>query len=342
MACYLCGTMPRLPSVSVGVLIGASYVLLLGCDQGSTTTPKASAGATSGGSTTAGTSGVGGGGGCLGIGCYETSGGVANLGGTTLTAGTAGTGTAGGSGGAGTAGASSGGANGSCAGALFCDDFESYTGTPGAPWTVKKNAQGAVVIDGAQHKSGSKAVKFTTTGADSYQQAFIDLTKPFPVANNAFYGRMMIYTTKAANDGVHWTMIQGEGPATSQGISRADVRYGGQHQQGLMANYDSAGKASDCWQHSQTKMPEGKWACMEWYFEGATNTQKFWLDGKAIDDLTVAGQGQGCVSQGTEGKWLFPSFEHLDLGWESYQTDDAREVWIDDVAIGTTQIGCPK
>jgi len=139
---------------------------------------------------------------------------------------------------------------------------------------------------------------------------------------------------------VHWTMIQGEGPATG-GITRADVRYGGQHQQSLMANYDTTGKASDCWQHSQTKMPEGKWACMEWYFEGATNTQKFWLDGKAIDDLTVTGQGQGCVSQETAGKWIFPSFERVYVGWESYQADPAREVWIDDVALGTSKIGCP-
>ncbi len=106
-----------------------------------------------------------------------------------------------------------GGAIGGCEGALFCDDFEGYADTPGTPWTVKKNAQGTVAIDGAQHRSGSKAVKFTTSGAAAYQQAFISIDKPFPVANNAFYGRMMIYATKAANDGVHWTMIQGEGPA---------------------------------------------------------------------------------------------------------------------------------
>jgi hypothetical protein len=198
-----------------------------------------------------------------------------------------------------------------------------------------------VVIDGAQHKSGAKAVKFTTSGADSYQQAYISLDKIFPVASNAFYGRMMIYTPKAPNDGVHWTMIQGEGAATG-GITRAQVRYGGQHQQSLMANYDSSGKASDCWVHSQTKMPEGKWACMEWYFEGATNTQKFWLDGKAIDDLTVTGQGDGCVSHDTGDKWIFPTFERVYVGWESYQTDAAREVWIDDVALGTTQLGCPQ
>jgi hypothetical protein len=283
----------------------------------------------------------------LGFGGHVTSGGSLGQAGVSSLAGAAGTGTGGGSGGTASAGAagtgSSGGAASGCQGALICDDFESYSDKPAMPWTVNVDGGGAgkVVIDTAQHKSGTKSVKFTTSGAVAYQRAFIGLTKPFPVANNAFYGRMMIYTTKAANDGVHWTMIQGEG-ARTDGITRADVRYGGQHQQSLMANYDSSGKASDCWQHSQTKMPEGKWACIEWYFEGATNTQKFWLDGKAIDDLTVVGQGQGCIAHDTGDKWLFPTFDHLYLGWESYQTDDPREVWIDDVAVGTTQIGCPQ
>lgn len=246
----------------------------------------------------------------------------------------------GGGSGGGAAGAGAGGGNGACNGALFCDDFEAYTDAPGAPWMVQKNAQGNVIIDGAQHRSGTKAVKFTTTGTMSYQQAFMSLTKIFPVAQNAFYGRMMMYATKAANDGVHWTMIQGEGAATG-GITNAKVRYGGQQQKSLMANYDSTGKKSDCWQHSATKMPEAKWACMEWYFDGATNTQKFWLDGNAVNDLTVMGVGEGCLSNETDNKWVFPTFSKVSLGWESYQTDDPREVWIDDVALGTSKIGCP-
>jgi hypothetical protein len=56
----------------------------------------------------------------------------------------------------------------------------------------------------------------------------------------------------------------------------------------------------------------------------------------------VVGKGEGCVAHETEDKWLFPQFKKVSVGWESYQTDDAREVWIDDVAIGTTQIGCPQ
>lgn len=215
---------------------------------------------------------------------------------------------------------------------------------PGAPWTVDKNAQGSVVIDGAQHKSGSKAVKIALSGAADYQRAYIGVEAPFPIAGNAFYGRMMIFTPAAPNDGVHWTMIQAEGPVVTPKIDRAMVRYGGQHAQSLMANYDTAGTdapKSDCWRHSQTKMPEGTWACMEWYFDGATNTQKFWLDNTAIEDLTVVGQGDGCAAAGTGDKWLFPTFERLLVGFESYQPDSPREVWIDDVAIGTSQIGCP-
>jgi len=230
----------------------------------------------------------------------------------------------------------------SCAGTLVCDDFESYTGMPGAPWKVNTN-QGTVAIDTARHQSGKQSVKFSTSGANTYQRAFIGIEgAPFPLADNAFYGRMMIYATGAANDGVHWTMIQAEGPVAAQGITNATVRYGGQQMKSLMANYDSTGKKSDCWQHSATKMPEGVWACMQWYFDGKTNTQKFWLNGAAIDDLTTTGEGQGCIAHETNDMWYFPQgFSKAYVGWESYQKDDAREIWIDDVALSTRPIACP-
>jgi hypothetical protein len=308
-------------------LLAVAAAPLFACSDG-----QSSTGSGAGASTVAGTASTG------GIGGFETSGGSTTVAGSTVVggqaaggaAGAAGTGASGGSGAAGLG----------CSALLFCDDFESYSGTPGTPWKVNKNAAGSVVIDGAQHRSGAQAVKFTTTGASAYQQALISLEKIFPAAGNAFYGRLMIYMTKAPNDGVHWTTIEGQGAAAG-GITNANVRYGGQTQQRLMANYDSSGKASDCWQHSQTKMPEAKWACMEWYFDGATNTQKFWLDGASVADLTVVDQGEGCIAHDTNDKWVFPTFARLRLGHESYQADEAREVWIDDVALGSNKIGCP-
>ena len=312
-------------------LLGGTLGLLGACSDNTPAKggPAGGAPGVAGGSSSVGGASVGG---------ASVGGASSGSGGMVLGAGSGGT--ASGAGGPSSAGAA--GNADSCAGTFVCDDFESYTGKPGAPWAVNTN-QGTVAIDTARYRSGKQSVKFSTTGVNTYQRAFIGIEgAPFPLANNAFYGRMMIYATSAANDGVHWTMIQAEGPVAAQGITNATVRYGGQQMKALMANYDSTGKKSDCWQHSATKMPEGVWACMQWYFDGKTNTQKFWLNGAAIDDLTVMGEGQGCIAHETNDMWYFPqSFSKAYVGWESYQKDDAREVWIDDVALGTQPIACP-
>jgi hypothetical protein len=338
--------MPRFSLTFVCCVVSSAGASLGACagDAGPSSSSSSSAGAaTSGASGSAATAGAPGSAGANSFAAGSGTGPGGSSAGASTTAGAAGTPGTAGAAGSGQSGA--GGGSGKCGTALFCDDFESYTGTPAAPWTVQKDKDGSggVTIDGTQHKSGTQSVKFTLSGATAYQQALISVAQPFPIAGNAFYGRMMIYTSAAPNDGVHWTMLQGEGPAPAHDIQRALVRYGGQHQQRFMANYETGqgDPGSDCWKHSQTKMPEKAWSCMEWYFDGATNTQKFWLDNTPIEDLTVTGTGEGCVTNGTGGNWYFPNFEKLSVGWESYQTDAAREVWIDDVAIGTTQIGCP-
>jgi len=325
-----------------------SLALLPGCDVNSTSSNGSAAGVSSvaGSQASAGSSGSGttGGTNAGGSSAGGASAGVASAAGAANGGSPASAGIGGGAASAGGGSlAGSGGSADPCAGALICDDFEKYTGMPGTPWSVRTN-NGTVAIDTTKFRSGKQSVKFSTTGANNYQRAFIGLEgAPFPVANNAFYGRMMIYATSAANDGVHWTMIQAEGPVAAQGVTNAQVRYGGQQMKSLMANYDSTGKKSDCWQHSSTKMPEGQWACMQWYFDGKTNTQKFWLNGKAIDDLTVVGEGSGCLDHDLNDTWYFPQdFTKAYVGWESYQKDDAREVWIDDVAIGAQPVACPS
>ncbi len=335
--------------------LGSSFLMgcvaLSACDSGETsTTPPASAGATN--SNTAGASNHAGAANTAGAGPSAGASSVGGAGngtaGAATTAGAGGAPASGGSnaGGAGSSTAGAGGAvaSGGCAGALICEDFESYTDKPAGPWKVDNNSGTTVAIDTTKHVSGSKSVKFTTDGVNTYQRAYIGLMTPtFPITGNAFYGRMMLYLTKApTDDSVHWTNIQAEGPVSAQGVTSAKVRYGGQQMQNLMANYDSDGKASDCWQHSATKIPEGRWACMQWYFDGKSNTQKFWLDSQPIDDLTVMGTGQGCKNHDLNDTWYFPQdFTTAYVGWESYQKDDPREVWIDDFALGTAPIACP-
>ena len=185
-------------------------------------------------------------------------------------------------------------------------------------------------------------MRVTTDGQMPYRRAYFGMGAPFfPVTGNNFYGRMWVYLTAAPSMTTHWTNISGEGMAMNQGQSfNAYVRYGGQVMKRLMANYDSSTFSSDCWQHSQTAFPEARWACMEWHFDGPNERMEFWLDSTQIVPLTVNRMGQGCIANGLGGRWVMPQFSSLRLGWEHYQTSIPIQMWVDDVALSTSRVGC--
>jgi hypothetical protein len=232
---------------------------------------------------------------------------------------------------------------GSCLGALVCDDFESYplNGPPQGPWKVTTNG-GGVVVDSVHAHSGTHAVHVSIVGGSTaYQQAYISVAGApiFPIAGNLVFGRMAMWLKAAPTQTTHWSNVWGGGPVTGKGFS-AVTRYGGQYSPLLMASYDTSGVASDCWQHSATAIPVQRWACFEWRFDGPSNEMDFWLDGTSLTDLTVLGQGQGCINNGTNGKWLLPAYDILSMGWEHYQASDPIDMWIDDAAFDTKRIGC--
>lgn len=254
-----------------------------------------------------------------------------------------------------------------CASALFCDNFETATAgsAPAGAWTAIEN-NGTVSVDTTRAFRGTQAVKASTLSTaesgSTYKAAFLGLSGApvVPVPNDTFYGRMMIYIESVPTTNVHWTIVDGTGPVPGQTYT-STYRYGGQMPitdgsgapgSQLMANYDTTdfyqtppnGPQTDCWQHSQGKAaPVGKWTCAEWYFNGPDAQMRFWLDGTELTDLAVNESGQGCVAPELPPnyRWEAPNFSRLDMGWESYQEDDARSVWIDDVVISSTQVGCP-
>jgi hypothetical protein len=306
-------------------------------------------GASTGGSSTGGTGTAG-----------SSTGGTGTAG--SATGGSAGTSSSGGSAGnsAGTSGATGGsagtGAN-PCDTALFCDDFESYTSAPNGKWALRTTS-GAIAVDQAEHVSGSQSVKFTTqAGSKATALMRISDASIFPVPGNVLYGRMMFRVESEPTQSVHWTMIAGLGLVPGQ-TYHSEYRYGGQMPitqnntfagSQLMANYetpdwyaDKTTPGSDCWHHSSARvLPAAKWTCVEWKFDGAANGMQMWLDGVAADDLTILGHGDGCVNAANDFTWTAPTFASIDLGWESYQQDDARTAYIDDVVLSTTKIGCP-
>lgn len=233
---------------------------------------------------------------------------------------------------------------GDCSTALLCEDFEAYPAGqgPGGPWAVQE-VQGSVLVDETRAVSGTRSVRFTTAdGGGTFRRAFMSVQDApvFPIEGNVMWGRMMVWLTAAPEGSVHWTNIQGEGDVEGMGF-RALSRYGGQHDGRLMANYETQGISTDCWQHSETVIPVGEWACFEWRFNGPNDEMSFWLDGTELDDLHVIGMGQGCVGNDTGGHWYSPIYDTLRLGWEHYQATPAKEMWIDDVAVDLERIGCP-
>jgi len=319
-----------------------------------------SAGTTGAAGTTIGSAGT--------VGSGGTSGSAGNVGTTGSAGATGSAGTTGGGGNVGTTGG--GGATGSggsgadpCTTALFCDDFESYTAgnAPGGNWTRQVSSGSTAAVDTTQARSGTKSVKFVAASGSGSKTAYIRVASTsmkniFPVTPNVVYGRMMFRLEAAPTGDVHWTILQGSGLVPNQ-TYHALYRYGGQHPvmngstfvgSQWMANYETPdsyggnGPSSDCWSHSsKVVVPVAKWSCVEWQFDGPNNTMRLWLDGAAVPSLTVSGVGQGCVNQPATFVWTAPTFDRLDLGWESYQADDARTVYIDDVVISATKVGCP-
>ncbi|HEY0134305.1 MAG TPA: hypothetical protein VGB85_09500 [Nannocystis sp.] len=239
-----------------------------------------------------------------------------------------------------------------CPPGFFCEDFEGHPegAPPGAPWTTDIG-DGSAVVESGKSVSGTRAVHFNTGNAYG-GRALLGLAVPEVFPTKHLYGRLRMWLTQASPDGVHWTMIEANGPTQAAGVWNdqpfaATIRYGGQHDKRLMANYDTPGfynnnmgPGSDCWHHSQQTIPEGVWACMEWEFDSEGRTMRFWLDGQEVADLTVGEMGQGCINHGTMDQWYYPDMERMSVGWVDYQDGGARELWIDDVTVGPARVGC--
>lgn len=260
-------------------------------------------------------------------------------------------------------GASSGGeGSDACARALACDDFESSKAQepPSGPFSAAVDL-GTVVVDTTRAFSGTQSVKLSTEAGEGFKAAVLQYSdsSTLPVSDNILYGRMMFWLESAPTEELHWSMITGRGLMPELNY---EVVYhiGGQFPvfdgegqfigSKLMANYDTpdsydkppVGPATSCWEHSDEKpAPLKEWTCAEWKFDGKNNGIELWLNGSDQAVIQVNARGQGCVSQPDNYEWLAPPFTELFIGWESYDLDGPRTIWIDDLAIGTERLGCP-
>lgn len=293
-----------------------------------------SGGTTSGGAAggLGGVSSLGGNGAAAGT---STTGGSATGGGGSSGGGAGGSGgtTSGGGGAGGEANGGSGGAN-ACSFKL-CDGFESYSGVELGAW--KRTATGGTVqIDATHVFAGTNAAQFVSQpGGNKRTQLQLADMPLFPLAGNKMWGRVMAYAhdlpgmSDKENKNVHYDLIQGSGDDTT-----TEYRVAGMG--GVLLNYNP----HDCYYGTQKVIPEDRWACWEWQFDGATNTIEFYIDGEL--QARVVNKGQGCVD-GTSSVWQAPTFSQLRVGFVNYQSkSETTSLWLDELAAGTERIGCPE
>lgn len=229
-----------------------------------------------------------------------------------------------------------GGPSGSCA-AAACDGFETQTGaTLSGLWRFSApDCQGtgsATVVTGTAH-SGSRSLQ--VNGGSGYcNHAFA--TFGAPLSGSTVYARLWVRHTTALPDG-HVTFLTFD-DASSPG---KPLRVGGQNgrlQWNRAKDDATLPEQSPAGVARSVALPTTGWHCLE-LAVGSAGTARTWVDGVAIAGLTVDGTPTPDIDRQWSAVTWRPSVRSLSLGWESYGGGTDR-LWFDDVAVGTSRIGC--
>jgi hypothetical protein len=229
-----------------------------------------------------------------------------------------------------------GGASGPCSatGMLFCDDFEqdsvgvapsgfvieSGGGTPGPINVTADTAHSgshSVFVDGNVFSS-----HFTVKGAPV-----------FPLPQNSMYVRVYIRVGSAFTSG-HGTFFE-TGP--DETLNNTEIRVGFHVEQlevnrmpGDAEQLSNGGDYNDA--ASGIKFVPGTWHCLEVLFDGQNDELRVWFEDSEVPELHVTDWKQDASA------WS-PTYEAVRFGYEKYSAP-SMQVWYDDIAIGTSRIGC--
>jgi hypothetical protein len=352
----------------LALIFGLGF-LAASCSSGSSSNPGGTGGAASatggsgtGGTATGGTTGSGGthatggatgSGGTVATGGNNGSGGTATggqsgTGGTTGAGGATGHGGSSGTGGSGTGGttATGGAGGGSSGSAFFTDDFESDTaGQQPAGWdniiaynykTTNPMGSLSALADSTHTHNGSKlAVHFKSDGGMAF------LERPLPTGTNHLFVRAYFYMTRQLGMGPsnanHESLL---GITMEPNDANNEVRFGeikGAVGTNLVPDDDIAPVMAK-W-NGPPIISANEWHCIEVEFDGSAtyNTLNAWADGTLVHSVT---QGQDWAhAPGEPANWMSGMFNTFFLGWQSFD-GSANDVWADDLALGSTRIGC--
>ncbi len=208
--------------------------------------------------------------------------------------------------------------------ALLCADFESAIDE--GLWEIRTAEGGSIdVVDGVLRVELQSAA-----GA----RGFIRTTDIFPLPDNRFFGRVM-FRIAPESPSFHDYLLAAAGPLDgSQARYRLDSNGGGS----LNSRYTHASveQHGGLRKHGYDTVPE-TWTCIEWEFDGSTDSIRFWFDGEFNEDMFVDGAVE-------DPPWVAPEFDSFEIGYQTYQAPDnaeAFEILYDDLVLDTERIGCP-
>ena len=220
----------------------------------------------------------------------------------------------------------------SAPGLLFCDYFESLPLGAAfvAPWsTVGVAGSSAInVDDSVPAHSGTHSV-LTHPASDSFQTLLVYHDPAvLPVASARFYLRAQIRFGAPMSAGHNTFLIADLFSAPGAGMT---ARVGEDNQMLMM----TIGGDAHAYLSNQSfyqdmlpgiQFPAGDWVCFEMMFDAANAAFDVWVDGQEVPDLHVTNLAH-------------ESYDTLRFGFEKY-AGPVTDIWWDDIAIGTQQIGC--
>jgi hypothetical protein len=221
---------------------------------------------------------------------------------------------------------------------MICDGFEGQTGsTPAGAWTVSNancSGTGTASIDTAVARTGTRSLRIN--GGEGYcNHAFVKSSTA--LTGTIWYARFYVRHTTAL-PAAHVTFVA----MRDANDGGRDLRMGGQNGR-LQWNRESDDQTlpvqSPTGVALSVVLPTNAWSCVEFMVNGANGQMQTWLGGTDVPGL----REDGVPTQDIDQQWLNrtyrPALTDFRLGWESYGVG-LDTLWFDDVAVGSTRIGC--
>ena len=199
----------------------------------------------------------------------------------------------------------------------LCEGFEGLApGAQGSDFAIdvdKKNSVVETVANKAHRGTHAAHVKVSAVAGVF---GYITESKSLAATGASFWGRVFLWSEIPVAAGQHAVHIAVDGKS---GTLNEQVRIVNVINAHLATNR----RSDDATKGSNVTPPTGKWACYEWHI--TPNELHVFLEGTEVPVAET---------------WTEPTLSLLRIGFERFTAGSAGDLWIDDIAINDTQVGC--